>query len=554
MPTSATWNGTLRSIPNSSELNWQALTGFLVDLANNAQTTNFQKIGMRVALTSPVTVAAATDCVVVTNLTVAGAVAVTLPAGVLGQMFCVVDGKGDAATNNITITPAAGNINGAATYVINGNRNGIIIAYNGTEWTILAEFIASGTAGSIPRSQIAAGTANYVVINGASGELSEEQRLATVRGGTGQDFSASTGVIKVTTGTMSAAAVNLASADVTGTLPIGNGGTGQTTQTNAFDALAPTTTKGDLIAHNGTDNIRVPVGTNGYAVVADSAQASGLNYANVVTNPMTTAGDMIYGGAAGVPTRLVTGTNGQIPVSTGSTVAFTDTVATQKRFSGGIIDVGYVGTNPEVGGASPFQMVNANRRIQVINTAGAATFRLPTTGIVVGEIVRVVNRSTNAVTVEASGGANVVILYTGFAEFICLTTTPTLPADWFVSDLQDSGVFSPTATAGANIATASAAADSMTWNRSRNIVNCGGFVTVDATAANTNSGFTLSLPVSSNFTSNTQLAGTAVGFGLPATPAMIRAETTNDVAEFSFYTTADVSSNTWSYVIVYRVL
>jgi|CXWL01.1.fsa_nt_gi hypothetical protein len=66
--------------------------------------------------------------------------------------------------------------------------------------------------------------------------------------------------------------------NVGGTLGISNGGTGQTTQTAAFDALAPTTTKGDLVVHNGTDNIRVAVGTNGFTLVADSSTASGVKW------------------------------------------------------------------------------------------------------------------------------------------------------------------------------------------------------------------------------------------------------------------------------------
>ena len=64
------------------------------------------------------------------------------------------------------------------------------------------------------------------------------------------------------------------------TLPIANGGTGQTTAVAAFDALAPTTTKGDLIVHNGTDNVRVAVGaTNGHVLTVDSAEASGVKWA-----------------------------------------------------------------------------------------------------------------------------------------------------------------------------------------------------------------------------------------------------------------------------------
>ena len=70
------------------------------------------------------------------------------------------------------------------------------------------------------------------------------------------------------------------STGVTGTLPIANGGTGQTSQTNAFDALAPTTTKGDIIVHNGTDNVRLAVGaTNGHVLTVDSAQATGVKWA-----------------------------------------------------------------------------------------------------------------------------------------------------------------------------------------------------------------------------------------------------------------------------------
>lgn len=43
---------------------------------------------------------------------------------------------------------------------------------------------------------------------------------------------------------------------LTGALPIANGGTGQTAQDEAFDALAPTTTRGDLIRRGATDNER----------------------------------------------------------------------------------------------------------------------------------------------------------------------------------------------------------------------------------------------------------------------------------------------------------
>lgn len=78
------------------------------------------------------------DYIVVVNKTVGAATTVNLPGSpVAGQTFIIKDGKGDAATNNITITPAAGNIDGSATYVVNTNYASVTVVYNGTEWNII---------------------------------------------------------------------------------------------------------------------------------------------------------------------------------------------------------------------------------------------------------------------------------------------------------------------------------------------------------------------------------------------------------------------------------
>jgi hypothetical protein len=53
-----------------------------------------------------------------------------------------------------------------------------------------------------------------------------------------------------------------------GTVPIAAGGTGQTAKTDAFDALSPLTTAGDLLTHDGSDNIRLALGAHGTAAIS----------------------------------------------------------------------------------------------------------------------------------------------------------------------------------------------------------------------------------------------------------------------------------------------
>ncbi len=63
--------------------------------------------------------------------------------------------------------------------------------------------------------------------------------------------------------------------NVTGTVAIVNGGTGQTTASAAFNALSPITTTGDLILGNGTNSAtRLGIGTNGYVLTSNGTTAS----------------------------------------------------------------------------------------------------------------------------------------------------------------------------------------------------------------------------------------------------------------------------------------
>lgn len=123
-------------------------------------------------------------------------------------------------------------------YIVRGNSSNVPVAYNaktsgyiligdGTDLNSVAQSgdVVISTAGvsaiqagvivdadinaaaAITRTKVANGTASHVVINSGAGALSSEATLATTRGGTAQDTSASTGFPKVSSGTWSVAAI-----------------------------------------------------------------------------------------------------------------------------------------------------------------------------------------------------------------------------------------------------------------------------------------------------------------------------------------------------------
>ena len=67
----------------------------------------------------------------------AGTVAVTLPAVAIGRLITIKDESGGAASNNITITPASGLIEGNASYTLNINYGAVTTYCNGTNWFII---------------------------------------------------------------------------------------------------------------------------------------------------------------------------------------------------------------------------------------------------------------------------------------------------------------------------------------------------------------------------------------------------------------------------------
>jgi hypothetical protein len=93
----------------------------------------------RVVTAAGAVTVATSDHVVIVNKSSGEATTVNLPGSpTTGTEFTIKDGKGDAGSNTITVTPAAGNIDGAATYPINVNYQSRTFVYNGTQWNVIA--------------------------------------------------------------------------------------------------------------------------------------------------------------------------------------------------------------------------------------------------------------------------------------------------------------------------------------------------------------------------------------------------------------------------------
>jgi hypothetical protein len=191
------------------------------------------------------------------------------------------------------------NTTGQAGSVVNALTAGTGLLYSvGTTYNGSAAITINNTApmvypgAGIPNSTGTAwGTSYTTTGSGTVLALATSPNLTTPILGTPQSGNFSSGSFtwptfnQNTTGT---------AGNVTGVVAIANGGTGQTTANPAFNALAPTTTKGDLIVSNGTANVRQAVGTDTHVLTADSTTATGVKWAAAaggltISNDTTTA-------------------------------------------------------------------------------------------------------------------------------------------------------------------------------------------------------------------------------------------------------------------------
>lgn len=311
------------------------------------------------------------------------------------------------------------------------------------------------------------------------------------------------------------------------------------------------------------------------------------------TNPMTTIGDIIYGGTAGVPTRLAdvatgnalvsggigvapawgkialtTHVSGTLPVANGGTGATTftnDRVLTGNGTSA-IVDeaaLTFDGTILNVGGN-----INLNTNGSIIVSAGLATF--DTSGNIFVKVVNSTALKATAITeqqrleYDVSNYYSVTVGSTGDVTFDASGSGPSftfLDSVNITSSIQCNsivngtglahGTYTPTLSNTTNVDASTARL--CTYMRIGGTVTVSGQLDIDPTTTLTATLLGISLPIASALTTAFQLGGTASATAISGMTAGIEADATNDRASLKFIAT-DVSNQTMCFTFTYQVI
>ena len=100
---------------------------------------SLQSISISASAYTVDTTSVVSDLIILTSRSSTGTGTITLPTATAGRNLYIKD-TGTAGTNNQTITPAAGTIDGAASYVLNVTKGCIHLHSDGTNWFVISEY------------------------------------------------------------------------------------------------------------------------------------------------------------------------------------------------------------------------------------------------------------------------------------------------------------------------------------------------------------------------------------------------------------------------------
>lgn len=100
-------------------------------------TTQARQLGIREITAAGDITVNGTDDVILVNKTSGEATAAIIAVGTAGRTLTFKDKKGDANTNNITLTPTGQTIDGASTFVMNLAKQSVTLVFSGTEWSVI---------------------------------------------------------------------------------------------------------------------------------------------------------------------------------------------------------------------------------------------------------------------------------------------------------------------------------------------------------------------------------------------------------------------------------